>query len=107
VIIPQLQKQGAKITAFDPQAMETAKAAMPDLHTAASIGEAVEGADAVLILTEWSEFSSIDWKSLLPDMRSPVVIDFRNLYDPDQMADMGAAYYSLGRPAGIAKGTLA
>ncbi len=81
--------------------METAKTAIPDIQTAPSIEQVVKNADAVLILTEWSEFTTIKWKSLLPSMRAPVVIDFRNLYDLDEMAETGAAYYSLGRPIGL------
>ncbi len=99
VIIPLLQKQGANIVAYDPQAMETAKTAIPDLETAASVIAATRDADAVLMLTEWEEFRDIDWASLVPAMRSPVVIDFRNLYNRYKMAEQGIDYYSLGRPA--------
>ncbi len=98
VIIPLLQKQGANVIAFDPQVMKTAKDAIPDLQTAESTETAVFGADAVIILTEWPEFSELDWTGILDTMESPVIIDFRNLYTSGEMAAIGADYYSLGRP---------
>ncbi|MEM7302096.1 MAG: UDP-glucose/GDP-mannose dehydrogenase family protein [Pseudomonadota bacterium] len=98
VILPLLQKQGARIVGYDPAAMDTAKAEMPGLETAESIEAAVSGADAVLILTEWNQFKSLDWARLLPTMNAPVVVDFRNLYPPNEMSTHGAHYASLGRP---------
>ncbi len=99
VIIPLLQKQGAQITAYDPQAMKTAKDAIPDLQTAESIKAAISGADAVIVLTEWPEFKELRWADIVSSMSSPVIIDFRNLYDSSEMATIGVDYYSLGRPA--------
>jgi len=57
------------------------------------------GADALLILTEWDEFASLDLERIHHEMRYPIVIDGRNLYDPESMAGLGFTYYSVGRPA--------
>ena len=61
--------------------------------------EAARGADALLILTEWDEFASLDLARLHQQLKYPIVIDGRNLYDPEAMATHGFTYYSVGRPA--------
>ncbi len=98
VLLPQLMKQGVRIKAYDPQAMENAMAAIDGITCCSSIPEVLDGADAVLILTEWPEFANADWGRLKSTMSSPVVIDLRNIYSPDAMAQLGIEYYSLGRP---------
>src|SRR6266702_1684380 len=101
-VIRKLIDAGATITAYDPAAIERAKAVLPasdKMRYAASLYEAAEDADAVLILTDWKEFGQIDLPRLNRSVRFPIVIDGRNLYKPEQMADSGFTYVSIGRPA--------
>lgn len=98
VILPQLEKLGVRLRAYDPAAMDNAAEEMPDVTYCASVGEALDGADAVLVLTEWPEFQALDWDDLKARMVAPVMIDFRNLFAPEDVAANGVTYYSLGRP---------
>ena len=100
-LVEMLLDEGCCINAFDPAAMERTKAELPPSATmvyADSVEEAVKDADALLILTDWSEFSKIDLKQLHANLRYPIVIDGRNLFDPVEMSDMGFTYLSIGRP---------
>ena len=102
VVIKKLLEAGTSITAYDPAAMERAKAALPPsekMHYADDLYEAAQDADAVLILTDWKEFAKIDLVRLNQAVRFPIVIDGRNLYKPKQMQDHGFTYVSVGRPA--------
>ena len=101
-IIKRLLDAGATVTAYDPAAMERAKALMPasaKLRYAGDVYEAAKDADAVLILTDWKEFAGIDLVRLNDAVRFPIVIDGRNLYKPKKMHDHGFTYVSVGRPA--------
>jgi UDPglucose 6-dehydrogenase len=101
-VIQKLLEAGASVTAYDPAAMERAKALLPpsdNLHYAESIYEAAKDADAVLILTDWKEFADLDLARLNQAVRFPIVIDGRNLYKPQLMLDHGFTYVSVGRPA--------
>jgi len=101
-IIRRLLEAGATVTAYDPAAMERAKAVLPPsgkLRYAAGVYEAAKDADAVLILTDWKEFAQIDLVRLNDAVRFPIVIDGRNLYKPQDMLDHGFTYVSVGRPA--------
>ena len=98
VIAPLLIKQGASVIGFDPEATEAAGEAIDYLETTKDVDEALRGADAVVVLTEWDEIKLIDWVEKRPLLNAPVVIDLRNLYAPKQMADSGYSYMSLGRP---------
>ena len=101
-IVKRLLEAGASIAAYDPAAMERAKAVLPPsakLRYAADIYDAAKDADAVLILTDWKEFAGIDLARLNDAVRFPIVIDGRNLYKPQQMLDRGFTYVSVGRPA--------
>ena len=92
-IIKKLLEAGASVTAYDPAAMERASQLLPPsekLHYAA---------DALLILTDWKEFADLDLVRLKQALRFPIVIDGRNLYQPQQMLDHGFTYISIGRPA--------
>ena len=110
-IVESLLQQGSKVVAYDPAAMERTRAALGDqIVYASSSYEAAHGADALLILTEWEEFSSLDLNRLREELKYPIVIDGRNLYDPDLMAAQGFTYYSVGRvashPDGVPAGVL-
>lgn len=98
VIVPLLIKQGAEVIGYDPEAGAAAGAAIQHLEVAGSMDEAMKDVDAVLVLTEWDEIREIDWASKKAHMKSPVVVDFRNLYDTEAMAALGFSYASLGRP---------
>jgi UDPglucose 6-dehydrogenase len=102
VVIKKLLEAGTSITAYDPAAMERAKAVLPPsekMHYADDLYEAAKDVDAVLILTDWKEFAKIDLVRLNQAVRFPIVIDGRNLYKPQQMQDHGFTYVSVGRPA--------
>jgi len=101
-VIQRLLDAGACVTAYDPAATERAQAVLPPsdkMRYAPSVYEAAHDADAVLILTDWKEFAEIDLAELNRAVRFPIVIDGRNLYKPQQMADHGFTYVSIGRPA--------
>jgi len=99
-LVQTLLQEGSKITAYDPAAMERAQATLPAGVTFAnSAYEAARGADALLILTEWEEFANLDLSRLRQELKYPIVIDGRNLYDPEVMAAQGFTYYSVGRAA--------
>jgi UDPglucose 6-dehydrogenase len=101
-VIRRLLDAGACITAYDPAAVERAKDILPPsdkMRYAPSLYEAARDADAVLILTDWKEFANIDLTELNRAVRFPIIIDGRNLYKPQHMADHGFTYVSIGRPA--------
>jgi UDPglucose 6-dehydrogenase len=107
-LVQTLLQEGSKITAYDPAAMERAQAALPAGVTFAnSAYEAARGADALLILTEWEEFANLDLTRLRQELKYPIVIDGRNLYDPEVMAAQGFTYYSVGRAAAHPDGATA
>jgi UDPglucose 6-dehydrogenase len=102
VIIDELLQRGAQVRAFDPLAMpQVARlyATQPGLQLAADPYAAAAGASALLVVTEWREFRSPDFEALRAAMRVPLVVDGRNLYDPQQMESLGFQYVGIGRPA--------
>jgi UDPglucose 6-dehydrogenase len=96
-IIRPLQKEGARIRAYDPKAMEKAKEFLPDIEYCDSPYAAATGADALVLCTEWDEFRKLDLEKLRSAMAHPTIIDGRNLFDPKRMADLGFTYKSIGR----------
>ncbi len=99
-LVQSLLQEGCKVTAYDPAAMERTQEVMSsNLRYVNSAYEAAGGADALLILTEWEEFANLDLERLGRELKYPIVIDGRNLYDPEVMAAHGFAYYSVGRAA--------
>jgi UDPglucose 6-dehydrogenase len=96
-IIRRLLAEGAKVRAYDPKAMEKAKADLPDIEYCRDPYEAAEGAEALVILTEWNEFKEMDLARLKKLLHQPIIIDGRNIYDPDHMAGLGFTYRSVGR----------
>ncbi|MGB0125498.1 MAG: UDP-glucose/GDP-mannose dehydrogenase family protein [Silvibacterium sp.] len=100
-IVQMLLKEGCCVTLFDPAAMERAKTVLepgPQVRYAADIYEAARDAHAVVVLTDWREFATVDLDRLRHTLRHPIVIDGRNMYDPDVMLDKGFTYFSVGRP---------
>ena len=101
VVINGLLARGASITAYDPVAMDEARkifANEPAVRFATSTVGALDGADALIIVTEWKEFRSPDFDDMKKRLKSPVVFDGRNLYDPVVMREAGIEYFSMGRP---------
>lgn len=98
VIAPLLIKQGAQVIGFDPEAADAARDAIDHIETTTDLDEALTGAEVAVVLTEWDEICAIDWAEKKKLMASPVVVDLRNLYDTDAMAELGIHYSSLGRP---------
>jgi UDPglucose 6-dehydrogenase len=102
LLVKTLLQEGCQIAAYDPAAQERAKEVLDSsIEYAVDAYEAASGADALLILTEWDEFASLDLDRLHDKLKYPIVIDGRNLYDPDVMAAHGFTYYSVGRPAAM------
>lgn len=98
VIIPALLRAGAQVRAFDPEGMAEARKLLDGVTWCSSAYEALENADVVAVLTEWNEFRALDLARLKALMRTPIVCDLRNIYNPDQMAAAGFVYLSIGRP---------
>lgn len=99
-IVQALMQEGSKITAYDPAAMDRVREVLNDnIIYANSSYEAAHEADALLILTEWEEFANLDLSRLRAELKYPIVVDGRNLYDPETMAAQGFTYYSVGRSA--------
>ncbi len=96
-IINGLQKKGAKIKAFDPVAMEESKKHLSDVEYAEDVYSAIDGANALLLLTEWNEFRFLDLMRVKELLKEPVFIDLRNIYLPNKMERFGFKYISLGR----------
>jgi UDPglucose 6-dehydrogenase len=97
-IIGRLLKEGARVRACDPQAIERARAIFPHLEYTLDPYEAAERSEALLILTEWPEFRDLDWQRIRDSMMRPLVLDGRNLLDPARMSALGFEYYCFGRP---------
>jgi UDPglucose 6-dehydrogenase len=89
---------GATVRIYDPQGMERARQILPRAEYATSASDAMDGADAAVIATEWPEFSTLDLDEVRTLLRQPVLIDLRNLYRADDVAAAGVEYISIGRP---------
>ena len=99
-VIKDLIAAGASVTAYDPVAMKEAQhtfADEPGLSYASSQTEALEGADALIIVTEWKEFRSPDFSSIKAKLKHPVIFDGRNLYEPAMVRALGLEYMAIGR----------
>ncbi len=96
-IIKALQKDGAKIKAYDPAATETARPLLPGVKFCKTPYEAAKGSDALVIVTEWDEFRELDLKKIRKSMNQPIIIDGRNIFSPEKMDTEGYIYKSIGR----------
>jgi UDPglucose 6-dehydrogenase len=97
-IVPSLLRAGAQVRAYDPAGMSEAKKLMPGIDCAADAYDTMGGADALVIVTEWNQFRALDLGRVKALLRTPVVVDLRNIYNPERMAAAGFAYSCLGRP---------
>jgi UDPglucose 6-dehydrogenase len=99
-LIEALLSAGAEVHAHDPEAIGQAKRLFGDrVHFHDVAYDALEGADALVIVTEWQEFKQPDFVRMRKLLRQPVILDGRNLYDLEHMARLGFTYYAIGRPA--------
>jgi UDPglucose 6-dehydrogenase len=97
-IIPALIADGATVKAFDPEGMKEAKKMLNGVVWCDDAYSTMENADALVIVTEWNEFRSLDLKRMMKLLRAPVVVDLRNVYEPEEMWASGFRYTSIGRP---------
>ena len=96
-IVPALQALGAKVQAFDPEGAKEAAHLLPGIEFKTGAYEAAEGADALVILTEWDQFRALDLDRVKDALKAPIVVDLRNVYKPVEMAKSGLSYTSIGR----------
>jgi UDPglucose 6-dehydrogenase len=96
-LLPALLSMGAKLRAYDPVSMAKAKPLFKKVKFCKNPYEAAQGADAVLILTDWNEFKQVDLQKLRSIVKQPILVDGRNMYDPQEMAEKGFAYHGMGR----------
>jgi UDPglucose 6-dehydrogenase len=97
-LVNQLVVLGAQVRVYDPEAMEKARAILPQAEFAASAYDAAEGVEALIIATEWDQFRKLDWERIRQTMARPLILDGRNLLSPAQMKTLGFEYFSVGRP---------
>lgn len=96
-LIVGLQDLGATVRTYDPAGMEQARQELPDIQYCSDAYTCARGADALVIVTEWSQFRALDFTRLKREMAQAVIIDLRNIYRPDDMARTGFRYESIGR----------
>jgi UDPglucose 6-dehydrogenase len=94
----RLQRDGAKLRVYDPQAMEKAKAVLKDVTYVNDMNDVATGCDAVVVATEWPEFKKLDLERVRRELSAPIFFDGRNLFDPAEMEKLGFLYRSVGRP---------
>jgi UDPglucose 6-dehydrogenase len=94
----RLQREGAKLRVFDPQAMEKAKDVLKDVTYVNDMNDVAAGCDALVIATEWPEFKKLDLERARRELSHPIFFDGRNLFDPQEMEKQGFIYKSVGRP---------
>jgi UDPglucose 6-dehydrogenase len=96
-IIHLLQSEGARVRVYDPVAMVNARLYLQDVTLCQDAYEVASGADALVIVTEWNEFKHLSLSRLKEAMRRPVIVDGRNIYDPEQMKALDFVYRGMGR----------
>jgi UDPglucose 6-dehydrogenase len=97
VIIGDLLAMGAKVKAFDPAAIDEAKAVLPEVEYGRDPYDVAKGSDALVLATEWNQFRRLDLQRIKTLLKTPIFIDLRNVYDPDQMKRLGFNYCGVGR----------
>lgn len=97
-IVPALQAMGAKVQAYDPEGMDEARKLLAGVDYRAGPYEAIEGADVMVIVTEWDQFRALDLDRVKASLKTPIVVDLRNVYKADEMRARGFTYSSIGRP---------
>lgn len=97
VIIRELQRRGARVQAYDPAAMEQAQRLLPDVDYRTDAYSTAEGADAVVLITEWNQFRNLELDKIKGLMRRPILVDLRNVYEPERVRTLGFEYQGVGR----------
>ncbi len=97
-IVDGLLAGGARVRAFDPAAMDACRPLWPQVTFCADPYEAAQGADGLVIVTEWNQFRALDLRRLRELLSRPLIVDLRNIYEPGKMAAAGFEYVSVGRP---------
>lgn len=92
-----MKQKGAEVTAFDPQSMEKAKKIITGITYSEDIYGVTEGADLLIVVTDWNEFKEVDFERIKKSMKSLNLIDARNIYDPEKMKSLGFKYIGVGR----------
>jgi UDPglucose 6-dehydrogenase len=100
-LITALHDMGANVRSFDPAGMEQARQLMPKVTYCENAYDCAEGANALVIVTEWEQFRALDLERLRDRMATPVIVDLRNIYRPDEMQRYGFVYASVGRPLDV------
>ncbi len=98
VIVPALRQAGAMLRVFDPEGMSEARKLIEDVEWCDTAYETMGGADVLVILTEWNEFRALDLARVKRMMRTPILVDMRDIYNPREMAEAGFHYHCVGRP---------
>jgi UDPglucose 6-dehydrogenase len=93
----QMMEEGAEIKAYDPKAMDKCRQDYPEIPLVEDAYEAAREVDALVIATEWSDFTKLNWMKMKEQMRTPIIFDGRNILNPDEMSALGFEYYSIGR----------
>ncbi len=96
-VIHLLENEGALVKAYDPQAMENARSVLPRVQLVDTPYQVAEGADALVLATEWNEFKQLDFEQIYHSMRQPIIMDARNLWDPEKLRSLGFTYFGIGR----------
>ena len=96
-IIKSLLKRGAKVRAYDPVAMDEAKHCLPEIEYASDEYDAIRGAEALVIVTEWNQFRALDMDKVKQLLKAPKIADLRNIYEPQDMRELGFEYVGVGR----------
>lgn len=104
-IIKGLQERGAIVRAYDPQAASNARAIFENLDYCSDAYETAKDADVLVLATEWNEFRALNFERIRKALRQPVVVDLRNIYDPQRMSALGFRYFSVGRADDVRKRT--
>jgi|TARA_Y100000994_G_C15686917_1_gene440083 UDPglucose 6-dehydrogenase len=104
-IIPKLVSKGANVRVYDPEGMDEAKELISGVTWCDNAYDAMNGATALTIITEWNEFRALDLNRVKSLLEEPILVDFRNIYIPEEMSEEGFHYYSIGRPSIIPKNT--
>jgi UDPglucose 6-dehydrogenase len=97
VLASRLKGEGATVTGYDPVAEQAARDLLPDVEFCASAEDALDGADAAILVTEWPEFAQLDWEALRNRMATPLLVDGRNFLDPAKVRSAGFTYEGIGR----------
>jgi len=97
VIVSELQRRGARVQAYDPSAMEQAQHVLPGVNYKRDSYSAAKGADALVLITEWNQFRNLDLEKIKSLMRRPILVDLRNVYEPERVRTLGFEYWGVGR----------